>query len=256
MARESILVVDDDPVIGGLVSDALGTPGQVTRARTGAEALGIVRGGPVALVLLDYRLPDRNGLDVLADMKRAAPSIPVIMIAARGSERICASAFKLGASDYLAKPIDVAELATAVRAVLGRPRQGRAKTAHDGNGIDAPMRMPGARCPDQRIQRAIHAIGRRYGDAMSLAWLAREVGMSRCGLSHRFTKVTGLPFRAYLLGVRMERAKEYLAAGQVSITEVAQAVGFGDLPRFDKLFKRYTGLTPSAYRSRAGASGR
>jgi AraC-like DNA-binding protein len=61
--------------------------------------------------------------------------------------------------------------------------------------------------------------------------------------------VVGVTFRDYLLKVRLERAKVLLAAGHLSITEVAQDVGFGDLPRFDKMFKRYTGFTPSAYRS-------
>jgi two-component system response regulator YesN len=61
--------------------------------------------------------------------------------------------------------------------------------------------------------------------------------------------VLGVTFRDYLLKVRLERAKVLLAAGHVSITEVAYDVGYGDLARFDKVFKRYTGLTPSAYRS-------
>jgi AraC-like DNA-binding protein len=60
----------------------------------------------------------------------------------------------------------------------------------------------------------------------------------------------GVTFRAYLLRLRLEKAKALLATGGFSITEVAQMVGFGDLPRFDKLFKRYAGVTPSAYRHR------
>jgi two-component system, response regulator YesN len=51
--------------------------------------------------------------------------------------------------------------------------------------------------------------------------------------------------RDYLLNVRLRQAKALLASGHVSVTEVAQIVGFADLPSFDKLFKRHTGLTPS-----------
>jgi AraC-like DNA-binding protein len=92
-------------------------------------------------------------------------------------------------------------------------------------------------------------IQQRYWDQLSLGELARHVGMSRHRLSHRFREVLGVTFRGYLLQVRLERAKALLAAGHHSITEVAHDVGFGDLPRFDKMFKRYTGVTPSAYRS-------
>lgn len=74
--------------------------------------------------------------------------------------------------------------------------------------------------------------------------------MSKFWLSHRFHEAMGITFRDYLTKIRLERAKALLATGDASITEVAQMVGFGDLPRFDKLFKRYTGLTPSAYRIR------
>jgi two-component system response regulator YesN len=73
--------------------------------------------------------------------------------------------------------------------------------------------------------------------------------MSKYRLSHRFRELTGVTFRDYLLKVRLDRAKALLAADDVSISEVAQIVGFGDLPRLDKLFKRYTGFSPAAYRS-------
>jgi two-component system response regulator YesN len=63
----------------------------------------------------------------------------------------------------------------------------------------------------------------------------------------------GVTFRSYVLRARLERAKVLLSDEHVSITEVALMTGFGDLARFDKLFKRHTGLTPSAYR--AGLSG-
>ena len=58
-----------------------------------------------------------------------------------------------------------------------------------------------------------------------------------------------MTLRGYLVRVRLEKARALLTAKQDSITEIAMAVGFGDLPRFDKMFKRYTGFTPSAFRS-------
>jgi len=94
-------------------------------------------------------------------------------------------------------------------------------------------------------------IQQRYWDKFSLEMLARQVGLSKYRLSHRFREVLGITFRDYLLNVRLERAKALLAADDVAISEVAQMVGFGDLPRLDKVFKRYTGFSPSAYRSMA-----
>ncbi len=73
--------------------------------------------------------------------------------------------------------------------------------------------------------------------------------MSKYRLSHRFREVLGVTFRDYLLKVRLERAKALLATDDVSISEVAQMVGFNDLPHLDKAFKRYAGSSPSVYRS-------
>lgn len=98
------------------------------------------------------------------------------------------------------------------------------------------------------IQRAMGLIQQRYWDNVSLSTLARQVGMSKYRLSHRFREVVGVTFRDYLLNVRLERAKALLATDDVSISEVAQKVGFGDLQRLDKVFKHYTGSSPSAYR--------
>jgi AraC-like DNA-binding protein len=178
------------------------------------------------------------------------------MMTGYGSEWVCATAFKLGVRDYFPKPVDLLELVHSVRTALSTPsREGPALVEtgghlHQSSGVPESI----ARQPDMPIQKAIQIIRHRYWDNLSLAQLAREVGMSKYRLSHRFSQVMGLPFREYLLTVRLERAKQLLSARHSSITEVAQAVGFGDLPRFDKLFKRYTGLTPSAYRSRSPAT--
>jgi len=99
------------------------------------------------------------------------------------------------------------------------------------------------------IQRAMGLISNVIGIISPCRELAHQVGMSKYRLSHRVREVLGVTFRDYLLRVRLERAKVLLADGHVSVTEVAQIVGFGDLPRFDKVFKRYTSVTPSSYRS-------
>jgi two-component system response regulator YesN len=99
--------------------------------------------------------------------------------------------------------------------------------------------------PIQAVARLIH---QRYWDELSLAELGREVGRSPDWLSRRFRSVMGVTFRSYVTQIRLERAQSLLVSGTASITEIAQSVGFGDLPRFDKLFKRAMGCTPSAYR--------
>jgi YesN/AraC family two-component response regulator len=205
-------------------------------------------------VVLDYRLPDRTGLEVLTEIRASQPGLLVIMMTGYGSECVCASAFKLGIRDYFWKLLNVFELWQSLHGVLSANRKTR-----DGTfGALVPehwVAVPSPTQPDMAIQKVAALIQRRYWEHLTLTGLAREAAISKYYLSHRFRKVMGITLGGYLLRVRLEKAKESLAAGRVSVTEVAFAVGFGDLPRFDKLFKRYTGVTPSAYRDRAHSNG-
>jgi YesN/AraC family two-component response regulator len=250
MRRERILVVEDDRAVREVVSLCLSDGYEVTQATTGAEALRIVRRELIAAVVLDYRLPDRSGLEVLTEIRSAQSGLPVIMMTGYGSEHVCASAFRLGIRDYFPKPLNVFDLRQSVRRILmENPKVGDEAFETQERELCVPAAF--LRQADMAIQKAAVLIQQRYWDHLTLSGLAHEVGMSKYRLSHRFREIMGVTLRGYLLRVRLERAKETLAAAQASITEVALAVGFGDLPRFDKLFKRYTGVTPSAYRNQA-----
>jgi two-component system, response regulator YesN len=242
-AAKRILAVDDDVIVQEVLAFFLGDAYEVMLATTASDAIVKLCREPTDLVVLDHRLPDRTGLELLTELRSILPNLPVIMLTGYGSEWICAAAFKLGVADYLQKPMNAVDLVGAVQRILS-PGLGKGDSPCETStlrSLPVPLSIP--------IQRAMGLIQQRYWDPCSLSALARQVGMSKYRLSHRFREVLGVTFRDYLLRVRLERAKALLAAGHVSITEVAQNVGFGDLPRFDKVFKRYTGVTPSTYRS-------
>jgi YesN/AraC family two-component response regulator len=257
MARPQVLLVDDERRLREIVTLFLSEAYEVKQAATGAEAISIVRREPVAAVVLDYRLPDRSGLEVLIEIRSARPLLPVVMMTGYGSEALCASALRLGIRDYFPKPVNIGDLLDAVRRLVPEaspPGEEDDEDPEVESRWPVPSRSPADEL-DLSIQKANRLIQLRYWDNLSLAGLARELGMSKYHLSRRFKEAMGMTFRSYLLRTRLERAKVLLSRDQGSITEVAQTVGFGDLPRFDKLFKRYTGLTPSAYRTQQLAHG-
>jgi len=250
MGQRQILVVEDDPNVRELLLDLLGAMHEVRPASTGAEALAILKAEELALIVLDYLLPDRTGLEVLAEIRATRPTLPVIMITGYGFEWLCASAFRLGVREYFPKPFDTRDLMHAVRRILAGPvptreRDDSARVVGRHRDLLPP---PSARRSDVVILKGIKLIQERYGDRVPLSELARELGIGKYTFSRRFRQVMGVPFRDYLVRLRLEKAKALLGTRGVSITEVAQMVGFGDLPRLDKLFKRYTGVTPSGYR--------
>jgi len=245
--RAHVLLVEDDRAVGRVVTQFFSDVYDVRQALTGAEALAILRREPVDAVVLDYRLPDLNGLQVLGEIASAWPSLPVVMMTAYGSESLCASAFKLGVRDYFPKPVHLEDLLGAVQGLLsaasGDEPIGQAETA------PASQLRHSLPVTDLHIRKAVTLIHQHYWDHLPLGRLAREVGMSKFWLSRRFKAVMGVTFRQYLLRVRLQRAMLLLSNPSLSITGVAHEVGFGDLPRFDKLFRRYTGVAPSVYRA-------
>jgi DNA-binding response OmpR family regulator len=117
----TVLVVEDDPAIRRGVVDALEASGyRAIESADGESALqqGLARDPD--LVLLDIMLPRRDGFAVLAELRRARPALPVIMLTARGSEEDRVKGLKGGADDYVVKPFSASELLARVEAVLRR----------------------------------------------------------------------------------------------------------------------------------------
>jgi DNA-binding NtrC family response regulator len=126
MAKEKILVVDDDPMIRWTLTEALRTWGyEPMEAGTVAGALFSFEAERPAAVLLDINLPDGSGLDVLTEIKRKQPHAVVIMITANVMVEDTIQALRGGAYDFIAKPPQLNELQVTIRNALeaGRLRK-------------------------------------------------------------------------------------------------------------------------------------
>jgi len=123
--QRTILVVDDEPsqreLLGGFV-ESLGFRRQ--EAASGEEALEAVRHGAADMVLLDVRLPGISGIETLAEIRKLADNLPVLLITAYADLRQAVSAVKSGADDYLAKPVDLDELEAAISDAIGSGESG------------------------------------------------------------------------------------------------------------------------------------
>jgi DNA-binding NtrC family response regulator len=122
MAKATILVVDDEPLIRWSLSERLKTDGyEVLEAETGRAALEKLAEG-VDLVLLDYRLPDTDGVTVLRKIKEFDQDILVILLTAFASVETAVEAMKLGAYHFANKPFNLDEVAATVERALEATR--------------------------------------------------------------------------------------------------------------------------------------
>jgi len=112
-----VLVVDDEPAILHFLRAGLGSQGYgVIEAKTAAEALSAVKRKAADIVVLDLGLPDRDGLDLISDMRAADAGVPIIVLSSRGDEKTKVAALDGGADDYVGKPFGMEELLARIRA--------------------------------------------------------------------------------------------------------------------------------------------
>ncbi len=127
-----ILLIDDDAGVRAGVGRFLQMQGhEVTEAADGAEAMRKARGLAVNLVVTDINMPDMDGIEVILELSKTQPGLPVIAISGGGrvpKELLLSSASLLGAVRTLAKPFELDELRLAVEAAL---KDGAAPHVHD-----------------------------------------------------------------------------------------------------------------------------
>ena len=119
MARTPILIVDDEPIVRESIRDWLVDAGyEVQTAKTGEEGLEVLGKEDIGLVILDVRLPGKTGTRVLEEMKDIKPDVKAIVITAYASPQMRDDAMRLGALQYMTKPIAPEELEKLVKKAL------------------------------------------------------------------------------------------------------------------------------------------
>ena len=163
MARRRVLVVEDDAAIREGVVDALRFAGyEPLDAGSFRDGLALAARADLDLLLLDLVLPGGDGLDLLAEVRLARPTLPVILVTARGREEDRVRGLELGADDYVVKPFSIKELLARVAAVLRRSAERpleRPEVAFPGGTADlarGELRFAdGQRCELSELEGAV-----------------------------------------------------------------------------------------------------
>ena len=120
--RPSLLIVNDEPNFIALLERVLSREGYHVTAVDGSDkALHHLNRASFELAILDIKMYPMNGIELLAEIKKRAPSTQVIIVSGNLTDDIRDECKRLGATDYLKKPIQLAELKAVVRQVAGAP---------------------------------------------------------------------------------------------------------------------------------------
>lgn len=177
-----ILVIEDEARIQAFLARGLEAEGYtVVTSGNGREGLDLATGARWDLVVLDLLLPGLNGLQVLRELHRVKPDVPVVILSARDDVQTKLRGFELGASDYVAKPFSLDELLARIRVRLrGTATFGDEHVLRGGNvALDVARRQAGVgeRTADlsDREFRLLHHLLVHAGEVVSRERLLAEV---------------------------------------------------------------------------------
>jgi DNA-binding NtrC family response regulator len=127
------LVVDDELLIRDLLYDFFNSQGwDITVVENGAKALDVLKSTPVDLVLTDLRMPDMDGMELTAELRRSHPDIPVVIMTGYPSVESAVSALRNKVADYITKPFNIAQLYRTIEAhVAGDTEKNRGSADHE-----------------------------------------------------------------------------------------------------------------------------
>jgi DNA-binding response OmpR family regulator len=164
-----ILVVEDEDAIADFVERGLESAGyEVVRAVDGIEGERLALEPDVDLVVLDRMLPGRDGMEVLAAVRRARPALPVILLTAKAEVGERVEGLEQGATDYMTKPFALEELLARVGARLREPAR-RESTVLEAGGLSLDL-------VDRRVDRDGESVRLPEREAALLAYLMRRAG--------------------------------------------------------------------------------
>lgn len=234
--QKNILLVDDDATIRDIIRSALQKEYNVIEASSYQEAINNP-GISIDLALIDYMLPDRDGFDVLKDLRAVNATLPAIIITGHGSKEVVLKALRSTVADYIEKPLSLAYLRRRLSEIFGQ------------QSSNEPSEQLETR--EEFILDGIAAhIKENYMKELTLDKLANMGCMNRFKLSRAFKKKFGITLTSYLTTVRVKNAAELFYRPDLNISEIAHSVGYSNIVHFDRVFRAAYGMTPSEYRKR------
>lgn len=238
------LIVDDEKA----VQIAIGKLGKwhtyhmdpPSLASNGKEGLYAMRELRPDIVFVDMQMPVMNGIEFLKNAKDEFPDAKYIVISGYDDFYYAQNSIKLGAIDYILKPIVEEELNTSIKKALHllNPSMDFTKTEEEDQSISA----------GEVAAIMKDYIDKNYSQNLKLSYFSDKYYFSKEYLSKIFKANYEIGIYEYVLQVRMERAKELLLDDSLKIQWISERLGYTDSNYFSKAFHNYYGITPSQFR--------
>lgn len=196
-------------------------------ATDGPQGLKQMRALSPDMVFVDIRMPVMDGLEMIRQAQAEGMNPRFVVVSAYAEFEYARQAMGLGVQEYLVKPITIDDVVALLGRVMPAFQEGSARH---------PL-----------VGKTLAIIEKQYGEAINLASISDQLGVTPEYLSYLFHRDMGINFSAYLRNWRIERATAMMRGGRTRIYDIARAVGFNDAKYFCRVFREVIGQSPGAY---------
>lgn len=237
-----ILLVEDERWVRTAIRKVIektGHPFRVVHESTnGMEAFHWLKENTVELVLTDIRMPEMDGITLIQELHSREMKIDVIIISGHDDFSYTQQAIRLGAFDYLLKPVESDSMSSSLQKWLEKKEKGHSQDKENEQNLEELS-------PIEQISKYIET---SLGQDITLQTAASMVHLSPGYFCKLFKQKTGKNFSDYVIDVKMKEASRLLINTSLRISEIAEKLGYSDLAYFSNSYKKIVGVTPSNYR--------
>ncbi|WP_352421650.1 ATP-binding protein [Proteiniphilum sp.] len=223
----------------------------IIHARNGEKAWDIANTLIPDIVITDVIMPKKSGIELCREIKSSPllNHIPVIIVSAKNSESDLLEGLKSGADSYVRKPFYPEELQLLVENLLETRQLLKEKYCRSVLKEEKTEPDNKTNINSEFLRHATDIIYREMKNPdFTPGKLARELAISVSQLNKKLNAITGYPSSTYILQVKINHAKKIFNTQEKTIGEVAAECGIYDVNYFSRVFKKYTGITPTQFK--------
>lgn len=243
-----LLVVEDNKEFREFLREQLSEWYHIIDAADGEEGEKLAIKQNPELIISDIMMPNVDGIELCQRIKTNLQTshIPVVLLTARASDESKAMGYEAGADSYISKPFSIDVLLTRVRKLIEQ-QKGRQETFHK-EIVVTPSSITITSLDEQLVQKALECVERNMDNTeYSVEEMSADLAMNRATLYRKLQGITGQTPKDFIRSIRLKRAAQLLRDTDLSISEIADHVGFSTRRYFTKLFKETFGILPSQY---------
>lgn len=245
-----VVIIDDEPIIVEGISRMVPWGNYnckiVGTANDGLEGLDIIREIRPHIVITDISMPDLDGLAMIAALNTEFPNMEISILTGYRKFEFAQKAINLGVTRFLLKPSSMEELDEAIENMTNNLKLKDILPIEDSN---TNGQLADNEASNFIVANAMRFIEQNYAHKITLSEVAEKTYVSQWHLSKLLNRNTGQSFSELLNGIRIREAKKLLKDPSLRIGEIAERVGFVDLPHFSRVFKKYVGVSANEYRN-------